>query len=86
MTGRPAAIVVQSLTRRIALSTPLPEEDAWVLLCIPGGSTDQQVLEWAAQTLPPAAVAELREVIEREADGLRQQGPQGITYRFDEPA
>ncbi len=32
-------------------------------------TTDEQVLEWAEQTLPEAAVAELREVIKREAGG-----------------
>jgi hypothetical protein len=68
-TDRPAAIVLQSLTRRIALRTPLDDADetAWIALLIPEGSTDQQVLEWAEQSLPPDAVVELREVIEREA-------------------
>jgi hypothetical protein len=63
----PAAISVRSHTRRIDLTTPLPEEGSWMLLCIPEGSTDAQVLEWAAETLPSDAVDELREIIEREA-------------------
>jgi hypothetical protein len=62
-----AAITVRSYTRRIDLRTPLSEDGAWLLLCVPDGSTDEQVIAWAEETLPPAAVAELREIIEREA-------------------
>jgi hypothetical protein len=36
---------------------------------VPDGSTDAQVLEWAEQALPPGAVAELAEILEREAGG-----------------
>jgi len=63
---RPAPIVVASRTRRIALSTPLDDEAAWVMLLVPDGSTDEDVLRWAEQTLPAAAVVELRERIERD--------------------
>jgi hypothetical protein len=61
-------ITIRSMTRTIQLWTPLDDEDAWQMLLVPDGSTDAQVLEWAEQTLPPAAVEKLREVIEREAD------------------
>jgi hypothetical protein len=60
-------ITIRSYFRKIVLSTPLDDEQAWLLLLVPDGSTDAQVLEWAEATLPPAAVEELREVIEREA-------------------
>jgi len=70
---RPASIVVASRTRRIALSTPLPEEGSWVMLLVPDGSTDVQVLDWAEQTLPAAAVDELRARIERDAEKERTQ-------------
>ena len=60
------SITVRSMTRKIDLLTPLDDECAWLLLLVPDGSTDAQVLEWAEATLPPAAVEELREVIERE--------------------
>jgi hypothetical protein len=66
-TPRPA-ITIQSHFRRIVLDTPLDEESAWIMLLVPDGSTDAQVLEWAEATLPPAAVDELREVIERESE------------------
>jgi hypothetical protein len=49
------------------LTTPLSEDSTWILLLVPDGSTDAQVLEWAEQTLPPEAVAELREILERES-------------------
>ena len=49
-----------------------PAADGWrdQALLVPVGSTDQQVLDWAEGFLSPEAVAELREVIEREANGL----------------
>ena len=75
MSGRPTGITVQSLTRRIALSTRLPKEGAWIMLLVPDGSTDREVLSLAAETLPAAAVAELAEVIELQALGLRQREP-----------
>ena len=65
----PAAISIRSLTRCITLDTPLPDDRAWIMLLIPEGSTDAQVIEWATKTLPPPAVVELRERIEREASG-----------------
>jgi hypothetical protein len=64
---RPAAIEVRSTLRHVSLSTPLPDEASWIMLLVPDGSTDAQVLEWAEQTLPPEAVAELREILERES-------------------
>jgi hypothetical protein len=51
------------------LSTPLPDDAAWIMLLVPNGSSDEEVLSWAAETLPPAAVAELATIIEREAEG-----------------
>ena len=67
LSDRPS-ITVRSMTRKIDLLTPLDDGCAWIMLLVPDGSTDAQVLEWAEATLPPAAVEELREVIEREAD------------------
>jgi hypothetical protein len=68
MSERPkAGITIASHFRKIVLDTPLPDDDAWLMLLIPNGSTDVQVLEWAEQTLPPEAFEELREIIEREA-------------------
>ena len=67
MSDLPAAISVYSPTRRIDLVTPLDEEGAWLLLSVPDGATDVQVLAWAEKALPPAAVAELRERIAEDA-------------------
>jgi hypothetical protein len=69
VTDRGAAISVRSLTRRIDLTTPLDDKDetAWLLLMIPSGASDEQVIRWATETLPPAAVDELRERIAAEA-------------------
>jgi hypothetical protein len=64
---RPTAIEVRSTLRRVSLTTPLPDEAAWVMLLVPDGSTDAQVLEWAEHTLPPEAAAELRQILKREA-------------------
>jgi hypothetical protein len=55
---RAAAIEVRSTLRRMRLSTPLSDETAWIMLLVPDGSTDAQVLEWAERTLPPEAVAD----------------------------
>ena len=68
MSDQPAAIVIQSLTRRIALRTPMPEEGQWVLLLVPDGSSDADVLRWASETLPAAALDELAEIIEFQAE------------------
>jgi hypothetical protein len=62
-------IEVWSRHRRVRLATPPAEPWAMQILAVPDGSTDVQVLEAAAQVLDPAALAELREVIEREAGG-----------------
>jgi len=37
------------------------------VLFVPSGSSDTQVLEWAAGVLDPASLAELRDILEREA-------------------
>jgi hypothetical protein len=67
VSDRRAPIVVASRIRKIALTTPLLDEQAWLMLLVPDGSTDEQVLAWASETLPAAAVEELRERIERDA-------------------
>jgi hypothetical protein len=63
----PPAVEVQSLHRRVRLHSPAA--DCWQhqALLVPLGSSDQQVLEWAAEFLSADAVAELREIIERQA-------------------
>lgn len=60
-------ILVWSSHRRIRLETPPPDGSQRQVLAVPNGSTDVQVLGWAAECLEPAALQELREVIEREA-------------------
>ena len=69
------SVEVRSLLRRVRLRAPAV--DGWQdqALLVPVGSSDQQVLAWASAFLSPEAVAELREVIEREASGLRPQQP-----------
>jgi hypothetical protein len=57
---------VRSITRRVALRTPPPEDCVDQCLLVPAGSTDQQVLEWASECLDPASLAELREIIALE--------------------
>jgi hypothetical protein len=69
VSDRPAAITVRSHTRTVALNTPLDDDQSWLMLLIPEGSSDAQVLEWAEETLPAEAVAELAEIIQRQADG-----------------
>jgi hypothetical protein len=63
------AITIASYTRKIVLSTPLADDTSWILLLVPEGSTDQQVLEWSEDLLPPDAMAELRQRIEADASG-----------------
>jgi hypothetical protein len=56
---------VTSLTRHVRIE--LEDEDAdWnsATLLVPEGSTDVQVMEWAAQCLPPEHLAVLRSAIE----------------------
>ena len=56
---------VKSLTRRVRIE--LEDDEAgssWAMLLIPSGSTDVQVIEWAAQCLPPEHLAALRSAIE----------------------
>jgi hypothetical protein len=60
---------VRSLTRHIRVE--LEDEDAnssWAILLIPAGSTDVQVIEWAAQCLPPEHVTVLRSAIVAAAE------------------
>jgi len=61
------SVKVRSLLRRVRLHSPAA--DGWQdqALLVPVGSSDQQVLTWASAFLSEAAVAELREVLEREA-------------------
>jgi hypothetical protein len=58
---------VRSLLRTVRLHTPPKEPWTIQVLFVPSGSTDTQVLEWAAGVLDPASLAELREILEREA-------------------
>jgi hypothetical protein len=58
---------VKSLVRTVKLRTPPPEPWAWRVLWVPDGATDEQVLRWAAECLDPASVAELAEILAREA-------------------
>jgi hypothetical protein len=69
------SVEVRSLLRCVQLYSPAA--DGWQdqALLVPVGSSDQQVLAWASTFLSEAAVAELREVIEREALSLHQQEP-----------
>jgi hypothetical protein len=56
---------VKSLTRRVRIE--LEDEDAdssAAILLIPTGSTDAQVMKWAAQCLAPEHLAVLRAAIE----------------------
>jgi hypothetical protein len=56
---------VKSLTRHVRIE--LDDEDTEMrsgTLLVPMGSTDVQVMEWAAQCLPPEHLAVLRSVIE----------------------
>jgi hypothetical protein len=58
---------VRSLVRTVRLETPPPEPWTMQILFVPTGSTDVQVLEWAVGVLDSASLAELRQIIEREA-------------------
>jgi hypothetical protein len=56
---------VKSLTRRVRIELEGEDGDSsWVMLLIPMGSTDVQVIEWAAQYLPPEHLAALCSAIE----------------------
>jgi hypothetical protein len=56
---------VKSLTRCVRVELEDKDGDASrVMLLIPTGSTDAQVMEWAAQCLPPQDLAPLRAAIE----------------------
>lgn len=55
------------MLRTVRLITPPPEPWTMQVLFVPTGSTDVQVLEWAAGVLDPASLAELQEILEREA-------------------
>jgi hypothetical protein len=58
---------VRSLQRTVQLTTPPPEPWTMQVLLVPVGSTDVQVVEWAAKVLDPASLSELCELLEREA-------------------
>jgi hypothetical protein len=58
---------VRSLLRTVRLHTPPKEPWTMQVRFVPSGSSDIQVLEWAAGVLDPASLAELREILEREA-------------------
>jgi hypothetical protein len=62
------SVEVRSLLRRVRLHSPAA--DGWQdqALLVPVGSSDEQVLAWASGFLSEAAVAELRAVVEREAN------------------
>ncbi len=60
-------IEVSSLVRRVRLRTLPPDETGFQMLLVPLGATDAQVLGWASRLLSPEALAELRDVIEHEA-------------------
>jgi hypothetical protein len=62
---------VRSMFRVVKLRTPPPEGCATQCLLVPTGATDQQVLEWAAECLDEASLAELREVIAAEQAGYQ---------------
>lgn len=65
-------ILVWSNYRRIRLRTPPPEGSTRQILGIPAGSTDLQVLDWAAELLSPQALAELRQIIQQQAQSGEQ--------------
>jgi hypothetical protein len=58
---------VKSLTRHVRIE--LEDQDAdssSAILMVPTGSTDVQVIEWAAQCLPPEHLAVLRSAIDAQ--------------------
>jgi hypothetical protein len=56
---------VKSLTRRVRIELEGEDDDSsWVMLLIPTGSTDVQVIEWAARYLPPEHLTALCSAIE----------------------
>jgi len=71
------SVEVRSLLRRVRLHSPAADGWSDQHLLVPVGSSDQQVLAWASGFLSEAAVAELQQVIEREATPPpeRQQEP-----------
>ncbi len=69
------SVKIRSLLREVTLSSPPVEGWQDQALLVPVGATDEQVLAWATGFFSPEAVAELAEVLEREASGLRQHGP-----------
>jgi hypothetical protein len=60
---------VRSLFRVVKLATPPPAGCTSQSLLVPAGASDAQVLEWAAECLDAASLAELRARIETEASG-----------------
>ncbi len=65
---------VRSLHRRVRLATPPAEPWALQVLSVPVGATDQQILGWAAEVLDERSLAELRQIIERDAAATADAG------------
>jgi len=57
---------VRSLHRVVKLRTPPPDGHRQILL-VPEGSTDEEVLAWAAELLDEASLAEFRETIQAQS-------------------
>jgi hypothetical protein len=56
---------VKSMTRQVLIELENEEADSsWAMLLVPAGSTDVQVIQWAARFLPPQRLAVLRSAIE----------------------
>jgi hypothetical protein len=61
-------IEVKSLTRHIRIELDDDDVDtSSAILLVPSGSTDVQVMEWAAQCLSPEQLDLLRSAIESES-------------------
>ena len=65
---------VRSLHRRVRLATPPAEPWQIQVLSVPVGATDRQVLGWAAEVLDERSLAELRQIIERDAAATADAG------------
>jgi len=65
---------VRSLHRRVRLATPPAEPWGLQVLSVPVGATDQQILGWAAEVLDERSLAELRQIIERDAAATADAG------------
>jgi hypothetical protein len=61
---RSVFLEVRSLHRKVRLE--LGEGDGYQMLLVPIGSTDKQVLAWAAEVLPARVVNQLQNVLAEE--------------------